>query len=146
MAPDSSVVAAADAALLALRPTILTQLPTETDSTTGDFLHRTLRPVLKLQNELLLLLVADFLREHHVAFAGRGTAEQKSQVAELLGRNVKLRYTVIGCVIGLFTQAEHTFYRLHRSDINRRLLELATQRVNSQLPALAQLLAAPSAA
>lgn len=144
MAPDLST--ATDTALLALRPVLLTPLAAEPDSTAGDFLHRTLRPVLKLQNELLLLLVADFLREHHVAFRTREAAEQLRMVTELLSRNVKLRYTIIGVVIGLFTRAELEFYRQHRSEVNRRLLELATQRVNSQLPAVAALLTDPEAA
>ncbi|MCB2406877.1 hypothetical protein [Hymenobacter lucidus] len=125
-----------DTALLALRPQLATALPAASEPTIGDFLHRTLRPVLKLQNELLLLLVADFVREHHVAFAGQDAAARQRTVAEVLGRNVKLRYTVIGSIIGLFTQAEQQFYRQHRSEVNRRILELATQRVQSQLPAL----------
>ncbi|UOQ53513.1 hypothetical protein [Hymenobacter cellulosivorans] len=142
----SDLPTSTDIALLALRPVLPTALGAEPESTAGDFLHRTLRPVLKLQNELLLLLVADFLREHHVAFRTRDAAEQLRMITELLGRNVKLRYTIIGAVVGLFTRAEQEFYRQHRSEVNRRLLELATQRVNSQLPAVAALLTAPEAA
>ncbi|TGE17814.1 hypothetical protein [Hymenobacter elongatus] len=132
--------ASPDEALLALRPHLTTPLPTEPDSTTGDFQHRTLRPVLKLQNELLLTIVADFIQEHHMAFIARDATEQHRTVAELLGRNVKLRYTIIGSIMGLFTRAEQDFYRQHRSELNRRILELATQRVQSQLAALAEIL------
>jgi hypothetical protein len=133
MIPDSAL--SPDAALLALRPAVAIQLFDESGAT-GDFMHRTLRPVLKLQNELLLTLVADFLLEHHVAFLSRAPAEQQRTVAELLARNVKLRYTVIGCIIGLFTGSERAFYQQHRSEVNRRVLELAIQRVQSQLPLL----------
>ncbi|PJJ54486.1 hypothetical protein [Hymenobacter chitinivorans] len=132
----SALPTSADTALLALRPVLPTTLAVAPEPTAGDFLHRTLRPVLKLQNELLLALVADFLREHHVAFQARNEAEQLRTVTELLSRNVKLRYTIIGVIIGLFTSSEQEFYRQHRSELNRRLLELATQRVSSQLPAL----------
>ncbi|TGE27302.1 hypothetical protein [Hymenobacter metallicola] len=138
--PTSFTPAAHDTALLALRPTVGAELPNEPDASAGDFLHRTLRPVLKLQNQVLLALVADFVREHHIGFQERSAIEQQRLVAELLGRNVKLRYTIIGSVIGLFTQAEHQFYRQHRSEINRRVLELTTQRVQSQLAELTELL------
>ncbi|TGE21742.1 hypothetical protein E5K00_15835 [Hymenobacter aquaticus] len=137
MAPETSTPT--DAALLALRPVLPAAAPAEPEATVGDFLHRTLRPVLKLQNELLLAVVADFLREHHVIFAGRSPAEQHRQVAELLARNVKLRYTIIGSIIGLFTSAERRFYRQHRPEVSRRILELATQRVQSQLATVAEL-------
>ncbi|UOQ72669.1 hypothetical protein [Hymenobacter cellulosilyticus] len=144
MAPE--LPTSSDTALLALRPTLPTALTAEPEATAGDFLHRTLRPVLKLQNDLLLQLVADFVREHHVAFLTRSPADQLRTLAELLGRNVKLRYTIIGVVIGLFTRAEQAFYRQHRSEVNRRLMELATQRVQSQLPELAALLTTSGAA
>lgn len=132
-------------ALLALRPLISAELPEVPTATVGDFLHRTLRPVLKLQNELLLLLVADFVREHHIPFQGASAAERERLLAELLTRNVKLRYTIIGTIIGLFTTAETAFYRRHRSELNRRLLELATQRVQSQGAMVAELVASASA-
>lgn len=128
-----------DAALLASRPIVETAFlpPTPEAATVGDFLHRTLRPVLKLQNELLLQLVADFIQEHHIPFAVAPAAEQQRLVAGLLTRNVKLRYFIVGTVVGLFTQAELAFYRPHRAELNRRLLELASRRVQDQVGAVA---------
>ena len=133
------------AALLALRPAIAAELPETPTATVGDFLHRTLRPVLKLQNELLLLVVADFVREHHIPYREASAHEQERLVTELLTRNVKLRYTIIGIISGLFTPAETAFYRQHRAELNRRLLELATQRVRSQATMVAEHLASADA-
>jgi hypothetical protein len=97
--------------------------------------------VLKLQNELLLLLVADFIQEHHIPFGTAAVAEQQRLVAELLTRNVKLRYLVVGTVVGLFTQPELAYYRPNRAELNRRLLELATRRVQDQVEAVAAIAA-----
>ncbi|HEX8428452.1 hypothetical protein [Hymenobacter sp.] len=127
-----------DAALLALRPAVATA-PASGDATSGDFLHHTLRPVLKLQNELLLAVVADFVRDHHVPLATASAADQQRLLTELLTRNVKLRYTVIGLISGLFTGAELAFYREHRSELNRRLLELAVRRVQDQVETVVKL-------
>ena len=63
----------------------------------GAFLHATLRPVLKLQNDLLLAVVADFVRDHHITLR---PTDQHHQLAELLARNTKLRYTVVGLITG----------------------------------------------
>ncbi len=131
-----------DEALLALRPTIAAELPAEADGSVGDFQHRTLRPVLKLQNERLLRVVASFLRDHHVPFVAASPTEQARYLTELLGRNVKLRYTIIGLISGLFTEAETAFYDQHRAELNRRLLELAQRRAVDQAAAIAPLLAA----
>jgi hypothetical protein len=132
--------AATDGALLALRPAVVAQLSPEPVASVADFLHRTLRPVLKLQNERLLAVTADFLHDHHVPFRAAQVADQQRLLAELLGRNTKLRYTLVGLVVGLFTTAELHFYRTHRSELNRRLLELAVRRAQDQTAALVALL------
>ena len=129
-----------DAALLALRP-VLAVAPATGDATAGDFLHHTLRPVLKMQNKLLLAVVADFVRDHHVPLITASATDQQRLLTELLTRNVKLRYTVIGIVSGLFTSNELEYYRQHRPELNRRLLELAVRRVQDQAEEVVNLLA-----
>ena len=122
-----------NAALLALRPVVPTET-TDAADTVGAFLHATLRPALKLQNDLLLAVVADYVRDHHITLR---PTDQHHQISELLGRNTKLRYTVVGLISGAFTADEYAFYRQHRPELNRRLLEMALRRVLDQLPALA---------
>ena len=126
-----------DAALLALRPLVPTET-TDADGTVGTFLHATLRPVLKLQNDPLLALVADFVRDHHIALR---PTDQHHQLTELLGRNTKLRYTIVGLITGLFTADEYAFYRPHRAEVNRRLLEMALRRVLDQMATVVTLAA-----
>ncbi|MDO7848420.1 hypothetical protein Q5H92_18790 [Hymenobacter sp. M29] len=126
-----------DAALLALRPLVPIET-TDAEGTVGAFLHTTLRPVLKLQNDLLLAVVADFVRDHHIALR---PTDQHHQLAELLGRNTKLRYTVVGLITGQFTTEEYAFYRPHRAELNRRLLEMTLRRVLDQADAVVALAA-----
>lgn len=117
-----------DTALLALRPIVALET-TDAADTVGAFLHATLRPALKLQNDLLLAVVADFVREHHIVLR---PTDQHHQITELMSRNVKLRYTVVGLITGVFTADEYVFYRQHRAELNRRLLEMAQRRVLNQ--------------
>jgi hypothetical protein len=119
-----------DAALLAMRPSVPTAAVEA--GTVGAFLHTTLRPVLKLQNMLLLAIVADFVLDHHIPLAKASDTDRQRLLAELLARNTKLRYTVVGLVSGVFSDGEYAFYRQHRSEVNRRMLELVQQRVLDQ--------------
>ncbi|MDB5235024.1 MAG: hypothetical protein JWR44_2017 [Hymenobacter sp.] len=137
MLPDSDLSpteSRSDAALLALRPVLPAVVTTDAEATAtvGTFLHGTLRPVLKLQNAPLLAVVADFVLDHHIPLAKASPADQQCLLTELLGRNTKLRYTVIGLITGFFTSEEYAFYRRHRPELNRRLLELAQRRVLDQ--------------
>ena len=122
-----------DAAILALRPVVPTET-TDAADTVGAFLHATLRPVLKLQNDLLLAVVADFVRDHHIILR---PTDQHHQLTELLGRNTKLRYTVVGLITAQLTAAEYAFYRSQLAELNRRLLEMALRRVLDQAGAVA---------
>lgn len=128
-----------NAALLALRPQIATE--SAEPATVGAFLHATLRPALKLQNDLVLTVVADFAADHHLPLATAEPDHQQHLLAELLARNTKLRATLVGLITGLFTQAEYDFYRQHRAELTRRLLELAQRRVLDQTVAVVQLAA-----
>ena len=122
-----------DLQLLALRPAVPTATdPIEATDSVGNFLHATLRSVLKLQNELLLAAVADFVADHRIPLANAEATQRQRLLTELLGRNVKLRYTIVGLVTGHFTAPEYAFYQLNRNELNRRILSLATQRVLSQ--------------
>jgi len=125
-----------DAALLALRPAIAGQpAAIPTPAAVADFQHQVLRPLLKLQHPLLLATVADFIHDYRLPLA-RPDAELSAALTELLTRNARLRATITGLVVGHFTQAELAFYRPHRSELNRRLLDLTQQRVLSSLPEL----------
>jgi hypothetical protein len=122
-----------DAALLALRPTVTDQPPVGAPlATVADFQHQVLRPLLKLQHEILLATVADFAQEYHLPLHG-SEAEIGPALEELVARNTRLRATLTGLVVGLLTQTEMAFYRQHRPELNRRLLDLAQQRVRSSL-------------
>ena len=125
-----------NAALLALRPAVPTET-TDAADTVGAFLHTTLRPVLKLQNALLLAVVADFVRDHHIVLR---PTDQHHQITELMSRNTKLRYTVVGLITGQFTAEEYAFYRPQRAELNRRLLEMALRRVLDQAGVVAAFL------
>jgi hypothetical protein len=121
-----------EAALLALRPAIEGQpaaIPTPT--TVADFLHQVLRPVLKFQHEVLLATVVDFAHDYHLPLATASPPEAARQLTELLARNTRLRATLVGLVAGLLTGPELAFYRQHRAELNRRILDLATERVRS---------------
>ena len=132
-----------DSALLALRPAIVGQPPAlPTPATVPDFQHQVLRPLLKLQHGVLLATVADVALDYRLPLASPD-GELLAPLGELLARNTRLRATLTGVVVGLLTQPELAFYRQHRNELNRRLLDLAQQRVLSSLGELRQLAELP---
>ena len=118
---------------LQLRPVVLTQattLPAET------FLHETLRPVLKLQNELFLAIIRHFIGKRKINFQGMDHAQRLQQISHSIAKDNRLRGLVFGCVIGQFTEAELSFYLNHESEINRRITHLLVERIQTQMEVL----------
>ncbi|WP_412068706.1 hypothetical protein [Rubrivirga sp. IMCC43871] len=125
-----------DAALLALRPTI----PTEPADTPAEaFLHRTLRPVLKLQNDALLAVVADTIRRQVPGFAGFDPADQRARLAQRMKQDARLGRVVLGLVLGVLTADERAFALANGAEVRRRIAGLAAERVVSQTAAVAAL-------
>lgn len=126
-----------DDALLDLRPTIP---PPEASgggaapdaSGVAAFMHGTLRPVLKLQNEALLLLVAADLRSRVPGFAAFAPDDQRQRLAGLLRKDSRLKRTLIGVVYGALTAAELRAALADEAEIRRRIVSMLVERVTSQ--------------
>ncbi len=130
-----------DAALLALRPTILTE---PADTPVEAFLHRTLRPVLKLQNDALLAVVAADVRKQVPGFAGFDPVDQRARLAARMKQDARLKRIVLGMVLGVLTADERAFALANDAEVRRRVAGLAAERVVSQTDTVAALVAAAS--
>ncbi len=107
------------------------------------FLHATLRPVLKLQNETLLALTA-----HHVAglvprFAGFAPDDRRERLHAMLRTDSRLKRTLVGSVLGVLTTDELAFALRHEAETRRRIVALLAERLASQADAVAARIAAP---
>jgi hypothetical protein len=110
----------------ALRP----QVPTQpTDQPAEAFQNETLRPILKLQHELLLGLFRHYLVKRKVDWKNLAHAQRSAKAKELISRDNRLRGLLFGTTIGQFTPAELDFYLDHESECNRRLTSLLTDRL-----------------
>ncbi len=100
------------------------------------FQSRTLRPICKLQNPLILTTVARYLQKYNTGFRRMDRADQQAKVRNLLKEDRRLKRTLVGLVAGHFTEDEYAFYLDHQREVRRRLTALLTQRVLDQLDAL----------
>ena len=124
-----------DTALLALRP----QIPSDatTTSSAETFQNQALRPILKLQNDLLLSLFRHYLTKRKqvgpdARFAKMSVTEQEIYIDHTIRTDLKFRNLLVGTVIGQFTADEWTIFLADESELTRRLGNMLTQRIQSQ--------------
>ena len=120
-----------DRALLALRPTV----DADPDAAATDveaFLHRTLRPVLKLQNDALLSLVAADVAKRVPGFARLPADARRARLAATLKTDSRLKRVLLGVVLGVLTADELAFALSHEPEVRRRIVALLAERIDSQ--------------
>ncbi|MEL7220561.1 MAG: hypothetical protein AAGJ93_04530 [Bacteroidota bacterium] len=115
---------------LNLRPSIATQAAQNPDEA---FLHESLRPVLKLQNDLLVDITRHFLKKRKVKWEQLNQQQRLQQIQHSIGKDNRLRGLLFGCILGQFTQTELDYYLNNESEINRRISHLLVQRLEDQL-------------
>ena len=93
------------------------------------FQNATLRPVLKLQHEYLLLTFRHYLTKRKVPWQQMSKAAFREKTENLLTRDNRLRGLLFGMVIGMFDRQELTYYLANESAMNRRITGLLTKRL-----------------
>ena len=87
------------------RPEVLT-VPAE--SVEEQFQNVTLRPILKMQNNLLILAFRQYLANQKIPFNKLSVAEQKSFLIKALRKDQHFKHFVRGLIAAHFTQPPAT--------------------------------------
>jgi hypothetical protein len=123
-----------DDQLLALRPKVETedtaQQPAEV------FQNETLRPILKLQNDLLLRSFRRYIHQRKDTFERMDAADQLRYIAHTLRTDQKFKNLLVGMIVGHLTLAEWAIFEENSAELTRRIVEMMIQRVQSQLEKL----------
>lgn len=121
-----------DEYLLALRPSIDIDRKGK-KSELENFMHETLRPVLKFQQTFIQALMDE---EKHIKPESIRQLDQDSRqnfLANYISKNNKVRASLIGSISGLFTTGELDFYFEQKRELDRRIIEISIVRYLSKL-------------
>lgn len=115
-------------ALLALRPD-LSHLSTENASDAEKFQNVTLRPIIKMQHEILMSLVDGTPHFLSIASRSKTVEDYKGKVIDFINQQTALKNQIIGMIIGHFTNDEWTGYALNKSEFNKRIINMCGERM-----------------
>ena len=117
---------------LDLRPIIETK-EFENSKVEERFQTQTLRPVLKLQNELLLGLFKNHIIESKNTFYALNPEKKDLFIENSLQKNLALKNKLLGLAIGMFTIEELEVYSTQINLYNKRIISLIVERIRSQI-------------
>ena len=121
-----------DEVILELRGTTL-GIVNEDSSAEERFQNEILRPILKLQNELLLEVFINYAKVQKGVFFELSLSKKQLYIENALQKDVKFSNSLKGMIIGFFTLAEYTEYSQNTSNINKRITNLLMERFKSQM-------------
>lgn len=116
-----------------LRPSIQVNLDENPENSAGHFQNATLRPILKLQNELLLRIFMQYLKKSKGSFFQLDPPKQLAFIANSIRSDHRFRNLLTGVVIGQFTEAEWAVFAAQEQELSRRIVDLLIQRISDQV-------------
>ena len=100
------------------------------------FQNRTLRPILKFQNPLIVAYFRSYLHKFQPRFNAFNQDAQKQCIRQAVVRDVALKNDLVTFVVGLFTVDEYKYYFEHRNGLKKRMVQMLISRLQSQVERL----------
>jgi hypothetical protein len=119
--------------LESIRPIIEDIVVEKITSPMESFQNRTLRPILKFQNSIILSIFRNHLEKHKIIFYEFTDNEKIDYIEQIIKKDRKIHNLLLGIVIGHFTEIEYLAYLKYEKELNRRIMNMLIQRLQNQL-------------
>lgn len=102
------------------------------------FQNKTLRPILKIQNELFIESFLNYVNKYKNDFYALSTEKKLLFIENAIHKDIKFRNALKGMVIALFTIEEFREYILNSSRLNKRMMNMLIERLKDQVQILTE--------
>ena len=125
-----------DTSLLKIRPEIPNAKVTLLMSEEEYFQNKTIRPIAKLQNNLLVEVFKHYIQKHKKVFYDLSVEKRIDYIENAIHKDMKFRNSLKGIMIGQFTIEEHHKYVSNSSALNKRMMSIVKERLKQNIQLL----------
>lgn len=122
--------------LLKIRPKISQAIVMDSMSSEERFQNATLRPVIKMQNALLISSFRNYINKHKNTFHQLSLVKRLLFIENAVQKDTKFRNVLKGMIIGQFTVEEYETYTQDSSSLNKRMMHMVMERLKDQVQLL----------
>ncbi|WP_026729832.1 hypothetical protein [Flavobacterium denitrificans] len=97
------------------------------------FQNQTIRPILKLQNDLFIAVFINYVNKNKADFYSYSVEKKLQTIENSIQKDIKFRNSLKGIVIALFTLEEYETYIQNSSSLNKRMMNLLIDRLKNQV-------------
>ena len=102
------------------------------------FQNKTLRPILKLQNDLFIQVFINYAMKQKNVFFSLTPEKKMAYIENVIQRDIKFRNSLKGMIIAFFTLDEYAEYIQNSSNLNKRMMNMLIERLKSQVQLIEQ--------
>ncbi|WP_109300186.1 glyoxalase [Aquimarina sp. AU474] len=122
--------------LLAIRPELLNARVSENMSNDEQFQNKTIRPIIKLQGNLLIEVFKNYIKKRKNTFYELTLEKKLDFIANAVQKDMKFRNSLKGMIIGQFTVEEYLVYTQNSSALNKRMMNIVRERLQDSIQVL----------
>ena len=97
------------------------------------FQNQTLRPVIKMQHDLLIASFNTYNAKRKIDFSSLTDQKKRSKSKAVFVKDINHKNLTLGFIIGAFSLEEFAYYSLNASELNKRIIQIVIQRVQDSL-------------
>ena len=113
-----------------IRPTLTFEK--EAESEFEKFQNEVLRPILKLQNDLLIEIFKSYCNKRKGTFYKLSDKERMVYIDQAVRKDMKFKHYFEGIITGIFTLEEYAKFMENEEELTKRMVNLLVQRLQSQ--------------
>lgn len=115
--------------VIQLRPKIETIAETAESSVLEYFQNKTLRPILKLQNQALVIAFKGLNTGKRVDYSRMAEVQKRVWIRNILSKDAIARNVIMGMVLGMMTPDELGFFFDHEKECRTRIMDMVAERL-----------------
>jgi len=97
------------------------------------FQNQTLRPVIKMQHDLLIASFNMYKAKRKIDFSSLTDQKKRSKSKAVFVKDINYKNLTLGFIIGAFSLEEFAYYSLNASELNKRIIQIVIRRVQDSL-------------
>ena len=97
------------------------------------FQNTTLRPIIKMQHDILLKIFNEYLEKKKIDIVTISKEKRNEKIANILQKDQLFKKLIIGCVVGHFSKEELSSYFKNENEFNKRIIGIITKRFQDSI-------------
>ena len=103
---------------------------------TETFQNEILRPIIKMQHDLLIAFFENYLQKRKIDFTVLSEQKKRGKIKSILEKDIQFKNMIVGSILGHFSVDEYSTYIKNSSEFNRRIRQIIIKRLQDSITAI----------